>query len=327
MASSSSPPDIIGQTLVSVEDAIALHPTNSSNDKIKFIDGSWFLGNERNGRQEYENGPRISQARFLDIDEIATKTPDNLPHMMPSNAVFGATMDALEISNDDHVIIYGSRDCMFVSRAYIQMKTMGHPVQKLSLMDGSLQNWIDAGGPIEPEGSGPTYPLIDNDTALKLAQDVGNIKYQATDAKNVIDMEELKTLIAEGKTTNSGSGIIVVDARANPRFMGEVEEPRPGLRLGHMPGAKNLFFLNLLNPENKVRFKPKAELKQLMVEAGIPIPLESSTKIISSCGSGVTACVLLVALDILGENQEQAFLYDGSWAQWGSHEDTPIVKV
>ncbi|KAL3920262.1 MAG: hypothetical protein SGARI_006987 [Bacillariaceae sp.] len=93
-----------------------------------------------------------------------------------------------------------------------------------------------------------------------------------------------------------------------------------------MPGAKNLFFLDLLDPDNKVRFKSKAEIRKIVQDAGISLPLKPNDRIISSCGSGVTACVLMVALDIIGEDPSRAFLYDGSWAEWGSHEDTPIVK-
>jgi thiosulfate/3-mercaptopyruvate sulfurtransferase len=265
----------------------------------------------------------------LDIDEIATKTPDNLPHMMPSAQLFGVTMDAMDISKDDHVVVYGSHDCMFVSRAYIQMKTMGHPKDRCHLMDGSLQDWIDASGPIEGEGTSLKYPVINHEQASELAAAAtgkATTKYQATEPQNVIDMEELKRLIADGKTTNDDSGILVVDARSSDRFLGKVDEPRPGLRRGHMPGSKNIFFVDLLNPENKVRFKSKEQLRQIITKAGIPLPLTANNKIISSCGSGVTACVLLVALDILGEDNNQAFLYDGSWAQWGSHKDTPIVQ-
>lgn len=321
--SSITPEGIHGKTLVSVPDAIALH----DSPNVKFIDGSWFLGTDRNGRQEYKQGPRIANARFLDIDEIATKTPDNLPHMMPSARLFGATMDALDIDdNNDHVIVYGSQDCMFVSRAYIQMKTMGHPKDQCHLMDGSLQDWIDNNGPIEAKGTEPSFPVIDHAKATEVAEDSNAVKYDATTMQNVIDIEELKELIAQGKTTDKTSGVTVVDVRSNARFMAEVDEPRPGLRLGHMPGAKNLFFADLLDPTNTNRFKSENELRKLIMDAGISLPLKSNDKIISSCGSGVTACVLLVALDIIGEDWTKAYLYDGSWAQWGSKKDTPIVQ-
>ncbi|KAL3896855.1 MAG: hypothetical protein SGARI_007058, partial [Bacillariaceae sp.] len=206
MASKTTADAISGQTLVSVNDAIALHSSSASNN-VKFIDGSWFLGSDRNGRQEYQDGPRIAGARFLDIDKIATKTtPDNLPHMMPSARLFGATMDALDISSKDHVIVYGSHDCMFISRAYIQMRTMGHPKDQCHLLDGSLTEWMDSSGPVEAKGTTPSYPIIDHAKAEELTSSSsgntsGSAKYEATDPQNVVDMEELKDLIATGKTT------------------------------------------------------------------------------------------------------------------------------
>ena len=206
------------------------------------------------------------------------------------------------------------------------MKTMGHPKEKSHLLDGSLQDWIDGTGPTEAEGSKPIYPIIDHAKALELADASKTTEYAATEPQNVVDIEKLKDLIAQGKTADAASGVTVVDVRSKARFMAEVDEPRPGLRLGHMPGAKNLFFLDLLDPNNKNRFKSKDELRKLMVDAGLSLPLGPSDQIISSCGSGVTACVLMAALDIIGEDSSRAFLYDGSWAQWGSKTDTPIVK-
>ena len=314
---------ILGQTLVSVPDAIGLHD-DAENSNVKFIDGSWWLDKDRDGRQEFETGPRIAKARYLDIDDVSTKTPDNLPHMMPSSSLQSAAMDAMGIAKNDHVVVYGSEDCMFVSRAYMQMRIMGHPKEFCHLMDGSLKQWIDAGGPIEAKGTTPSHPVID---AENLKEKTTNTNYEAKNPQNVIDMEELKTLIAEGKAVDENPSIVVVDARSSARFSGEAAEPRPGLRGGHMPGAKNLPITDLLDPDNKVRFKSKEELRQIIQDAGIPLPLSPDTsKIISSCGSGVTACALLTAFDILGEDSSQAYLYDGAWCQWGGQSDTPIVK-
>lgn len=311
---------LLGKKTVPIPDAIGLH----GNSNVKFVDGSWWLGKDRSGRQDFETGPRIADARFLDIDDIATKTPDNLPHMMPSSYLHSAAMDAMGIGNSDHVVVYGAKDCFFISRAYIQMRTMGHPQEFLHLLDGSLQDWIDAGGPIEAEGTAPNYPVLDAETLLEKTK-LQTI-YDATDPQNVVDLEELKTLITEGKTADENPAVLIVDARSKERFLGEVEEPRPNLRLGHMPGAKNLFFMDLVDADNKVRFKSKEQLRQIIQEAGITLPLSPDTKIISSCGSGVTACSLLAALDILGEDSSQVYLYDGAWIQWGSQSDTPIVK-
>ena len=310
---------IHGQTLVSIPEAIALLSDNSS---VKFIDGSWWLGGERDGRTEFENGPRITNARFLDIDDISTKTPDNLPHMMPSALLQSAAMDAMGIDKNDHVVVYGGKDCMFITRAYWQMK-ITHPIGKCHLLDGSLQDWIDGGGPIEAKGTTPAYPVVDSENLIDEKKTI----YEATSPQNaVVDMDELKSLIAEGKTVDKDSGVLVVDARSPARFSGEAEEPRPGLRRGHMPGAKNLFFLDLLDPDNKNKFKSKEELQRIIQDAGIDLPLLPGSKIISSCGSGVTACTILTALDIIGEDPSHSYLYDGAFAEWGGQPDTPIVK-
>ena len=149
-------------------------------------------------------------------------------------------MDALDIASDDHVIVYGSQDCMFISRAYIQMKTMGHPKEQCHLLDGSLQDWIDGDGPIEAEGSEPSFPVIDHAKATALADASRTTQYKATEPQTVVDIEELKDLIAEGKTTDDKSGVTIVDVRSKARFMAEADEPRPGLRLGHAWRPKSI---------------------------------------------------------------------------------------
>lgn len=314
---------ILGKTLVSVPDAIGLHD-EGDRGYVKFIDGTWWLDKSKNGREDFEKGPRISKARYLDIDDVATKTPDNLPHMMPPSWLQGASMDAMGIRKSDHVIVYGSRDCMFVTRAYMQMRTMGHPKELCHLMDGSLEEWIDSGGPIEEAGAPPSHPVID---ASSLTESTEPPTYEATHPQNVVVMDELQAMIDNGNASGENPDTLVIDARSAGRFAGTEPEPRPGLRGGHMPGAINLPITELLDPENKVRLKPAEELEKVLRGSGIPLPLGASgQKIVSTCGSGVTACALLAALDVLDEDTSRVYLYDGAWVQWGGQSDTPIIK-
>jgi thiosulfate/3-mercaptopyruvate sulfurtransferase len=185
---------------------------------------------------------------------------------------------------------------------------MGHAKDRVHLMQGSLDDWVALGGPIDEEPA----KAIDADT-LDLDKEPS---YVATDPQNVVNLEEMKEIV-------DGDSAIMIDVRARNRFLGQVEEPRPGLRLGHMPGAVNLPFANLLVPDSST-FKSKEEVATLIKEVGIDLNVDK--RIVVSCGSGVTACVVACALQVCGRDPSTTFLYDGSWMEWGGEQDTPIVK-
>jgi thiosulfate/3-mercaptopyruvate sulfurtransferase len=200
---------------------------------------------------------------------------------------------------------------MFVHRALFQIQAMGHERDRVHLMDGSLEDWEKQGGELDKD---PAKAIVADDLDLKKLA-----RYTSSDARNVVDMQEIKKIVRQGKESDT----ILVDARSQERFLGSVDEPRPGLRLGHMPRAKNLFFYSLLDPENIERFKPQEELRKLISNAGIDI--ETDKRIVISCGSGATACAMAAALDICGRKPDNTYIYDGSWMEYGSAPDTIIT--
>ena len=305
---------LLGKIAVSIPDAIQAHASSSSQqtkNNVKFIDGSWWLG-DRSGRDDFTRGPRIQGAYFFDIDDIAA--PSALPHMMPPKELFAAAMDEMNISNDDHIIVYGTENCLIVQRAWFQIRNMGHDPKYMHMLDGSLADWTAKGGPVE-EGV-PTNPIIS-------AKDLDLTKpsnYKAADPQNIVDKDEMIQLIEQGESADA----IWVDVRSQERFLGQVEEPRPGMRLGHMPFGKNVFFRDLLQDDNVSKFKSKKELKKIIEDGGVD--LSTNKRIICSCGSGATACTLVAALELAGVDKDQIYVYDGSWSEWGGLPDTPIVK-
>eukprot|EP00521_Asterionellopsis_glacialis_P000793 CAMPEP_0195248748 /NCGR_PEP_ID=MMETSP0706-20130129/1716_1 /TAXON_ID=33640 /ORGANISM="Asterionellopsis glacialis, Strain CCMP134" /LENGTH=299 /DNA_ID=CAMNT_0040300441 /DNA_START=77 /DNA_END=973 /DNA_ORIENTATION=+ len=287
-----------GKPLIELEDCLKVF----SKGPV-FIDGSWFLKG-RNARKEYEQGPRIEGARFFDIDDIASKgellNPKSLPHMMPPKKIFAAAMDALSITNNDHLIVYGSQGCLFPHRTWYQLRAMGHPAELVHFMQGSIEDWKAAGGPIDETPT--TLFRVDE---LDLEKEP---KYVATDAQNVVDIEAVKQIV------KSQDGDIMVDVRAADRFKGLVEEPRPNMRLGHMPGALNIPFTDLLDPDNISKFKSKEDMRKIISDAGLDI--NTSKRVVCSCGSGASACALALALDVCGRDPRGTFIYDGSWSEW-----------
>jgi thiosulfate/3-mercaptopyruvate sulfurtransferase len=200
---------------------------------------------------------------------------------------------------------------------WYQLKAMGHAPELVHLMQGSLQDWIDQGGPIDES---PTTVFRTDD--LDLSKEA---KYVAKDAHNIVDFNEILKMVEASSSKSSGQSIsssVLVDGRDPQRFKGWADEIRPNLKRGHAPGAKNVFFLDLLDPQT-LELKPVDELKAILDKAGVDV--ETDQRIVASCGSGVTACTIIAALELCGRDPANTWLYDGSWTEYGANYlDVPI---
>lgn len=256
------------------------------------IDGSWYLPAQgRNAREEY-NKAHIPGAIFFDHDVVVDPDSD-LPHTIPSPTIFEEHASAMGIGRHDTIVIYDGPGLFTAPRVWWLFRVFG--AEKVFVLDGGFDRWQEAGRPVTDE---PT----------KIAASAFIPNY---DDGQVVKLHGMMGLVS------SGIGQIV-DARSNGRFTGSDAEPREGMRSGHMPGAINLPFSELAENGS---LKDLDALKQIIADSG----LDLTKPIVTTCGSGVTAAVINLALTSLG--REDSRLYDGSWSEWGSREDTAVEKA
>lgn len=244
------------------------------------------------------SSPRIRGAQWFDHDEAMAAPGSDLPHTLPGIERFQEQVRRLGVGDADHVVVYDGTGIFSAPRARWMLRQTGH--ERVSVLDGGLPAWLDAGLLTEPWTDG-----VDP----RQAPEPGDFTATGSFEPAVVPMAELAALLTD-------PGFTVVDARARERFTGQVPEPRPGLRAGHMPGAVNLPFTELLVDGRFMR--SPAELRTLL-DAAIP----PSTRPVASCGSGVTATVILLALELVGRGD--GLLYDGSWSQWGRPDGGAVV--
>ena len=305
--SSSVPtPNLDGRTLVSVDDCLDAYKNDPCG--VVFCDASWYHRSARSGRDDFIAGPRLPGARYIDMDDIAAKgddNPQNLPHMMPDKNLFAAMMDEFDITNDDRIVIYGRKGCVFTPRTWFLFQQCGHDENKLHLMQGSLEEWAEKGGAIE-EGM-TNIPAADDMDVTK------PVRYKARNPTNVVGMNRMMEAVERQEGNDDEHSEVILDPRGST------------FDKAHMPGAINIPYRSIVTEDDTLKFKPKEELQALFDEAGVDVSTDRD--ILLTCGSGVSVCHLWVALAECGrDNAEKTFVYDGSWAEWGAEDKTPKVS-
>jgi thiosulfate/3-mercaptopyruvate sulfurtransferase len=260
--------------------------------EVAILDATWFMPDaNRDAKAEYAV-THIPGAVFFGIDEISDQDSD-LSHMLSAPADFAVAARRLGVSRGSQVIVYDSHGLFSAARAWWNFRAMGH--EKCSVLDGGLAKWIAEGRPVEtgwvtpPHGDFKAHP----DPAL------------------VRDIEAVRQALASGETQ-------VVDARSAARFTGAAPEPRAGLRSGHMPGARNVPYGGLVTPSGELAGAD--QVRAAFEAAGVDL----TRPITTTCGSGISAALLALALAQIG--RPDVAVYDGSWSEWGARADTVVVR-
>ena len=275
------------KTLVST-DWLAAH---MKDPDLRILDGTMFMAAEgRDGRAEYEAG-HIPGARFFDIDEISDARSD-LPHMAPPVEKFMSKLRAMGVGDGHQVVVYDAKGLFSAARVWWLFRLMGQ--ENIAVLDGGFPKWQAEGRAIED------MPPVIRDRHMTVRRQNHMVKdvTQVSAAAKLGDYE-------------------ILDARAAPRYRGEAPEPREGLRSGHIPGSKNVPYTSLLNED--MTMKDPDDLRAILAAAGV----DMTKPVITSCGSGVTAAVINLALERIGKTDHA--LYDGSWTEWGAFPTLPVA--
>jgi thiosulfate/3-mercaptopyruvate sulfurtransferase len=266
-----------------------------SDSDVRVVDATYFLPTEgRDARAEFERA-HISGAVYFDLDACCDSTSP-YPHMLPDAQQFAAAMSALGISHEHHVVIYDQKGLFSAARLWWMLLVFGHQPERVSVLDGGLPRWKALG-----------YELTSHVSA-RTAED-----YVVTQVQKhrVCATEDVMYAV---QTHDA----MILDARGAARFAGTSPEPRVGVRSGHIPYSYNVAYSSLLD-ESTGMMRSAAQLRELFARVGVD---NVTTDVIATCGSGVTACILVLALRQIGLDRVR--VYDGSWAEWGARDDTPV---
>lgn len=276
------------QTIVSA----AWLQAHLGDPNIRILDASYHLPTAGRDPELEFVAQHIPGALRFDIQAISDHS-NALPHMLPCADEFVRAVGALGVTDETQVVVYDSLGLFSAARAWWMFRHFGHG--RVAVLDGGLPAWLGAGGGVE---SGAPDPVAESSSLT----DRG-----ASDS--VVDAEWLLAHLHD-------PSVLILDARARGRFSGTDPEPRPGMRSGHIPGCCNLPFVDCLDPQTRC-LKPASALRRQFAEAGL-----LNQEVVVSCGSGVTACVLALAMAVCELPPPR--LYDGSWSDWGSRDDLPI---
>jgi thiosulfate/3-mercaptopyruvate sulfurtransferase len=257
-------------------------------DDVRMLDASWYMPEDKRDPAAEFVAAHIPGAVHFDIDAIADQATD-LPHMMPNPGAFSAAVGALGIGDGEMVVVYDGAGIFSAPRVWWMLKAMGH--DQVAVLDGGFPKWKREGRPVEsgpPTSTAKFFSAIPNPA---VARDFDAV------------MEIVKNKSAQ-----------LVDARSHSRFTGAEPEPRPGLRGGHMPGAANIPWRSLIAADGTL--KPEAELRAVF--GG----LDPARPIVTTCGSGISAAIVMLGLDRIG--RRDVALYDGSWSEWGARPEAPV---
>lgn len=275
---------------------------HSNLSKVVVYDCTWnkLFPQRKHGREEWLE-QRIPDSLFFDIDEVADKKT-TLPHMLPSPEEFSRKLSEDGVCNDSHVVVYDGNAQLASARVFWTFKVFGH--EQVSVLNGGLAAWIARNLPLH----GPTSPMRVRDTTLYKAQFKPDLVKTYEDIDEIVD--------GRGRYTTSQ----LVDARPKLRFDGTGPEPRP-IPSGHMPHALNVPASTVLQQANGEFLEPD-KLREVFAKAGV----DFQRPVVTTCGSGVTASTLFVALLLSGMHDSDLSVYDGSWTEW-AQRSTKIVPV